>query len=210
MIGIVDLGIGNINSIQNMLRKVGAKSSVLTSPEQLSSVERAILPGVGAFDSGSTRLEASGFRDAVIDFHKTGKPLLGICLGMQLLTKKSEEGTKPGLGLVDATTKKIPAFDQKGSKQLVPHMGWNLISSSNLAGNSSLQAGLDNKSRFYFVHSYYVDCASQADVLFITSYGQDFVSGFRHGNVVGVQFHPEKSHRFGMQFMKNFSEFKPC
>jgi glutamine amidotransferase len=152
------------------------------------------------------QLQAKGFDQALEKFSDQGKYILGICLGMQLLTLSSEEGSEKGLGLIQAKTKKFVSVDQVSKKLTVPHMGWNQVIPQNLSNNLKLFNQLDMNTRFYFVHSYYVECQNKEDRLFTCYYGLVFDAGFKKDNIIGVQFHPEKSHRFGMQFMKNFSE----
>jgi glutamine amidotransferase len=200
MIAIVDYGMGNIGSIANMLRKVGASATLTGDPEVLGQASKIILPGVGAFDNGMANLEASGLvpllnRKAL----EERVPVLGICLGMQLLSRSSEEGRRPGLGWIAADTKRF----QLDSTFKVPHMGWNYVQP---AKASPLTAGLPEHSRFYFVHSYHVVCDEPSDVLLASRYGIDITAAVQRDNVMGVQFHPEKSHTFGMQLLKNFAE----
>ncbi|MFH0816830.1 MAG: imidazole glycerol phosphate synthase subunit HisH [Methanobacteriota archaeon] len=198
---IVDYGMGNIGSLENMVEKVGGKARVAKSPAELASAEKIILPGVGSFDNGMRRLNELGFSEALrLKVAAEKKPLLAICLGMHLLTKGSEEGTLPGLGFVDARTLKFKLADET---LRIPHMGWNEVS---VKKESPLLAGMDPEPSFYFVHSYYVECADASDVLTTTSYGVDFTSSFQHGNIFATQFHPEKSHKFGKRLMKNFVE----
>ena len=202
-IAIVDYGMGNIGSIFNMLRKVGAYPVVVSTPEELEGAVKIVLPGVGAFDQGMEKLEAAGFRQIlerrVIE---EAVPILGICLGMHLFTRSSEEGKRPGLAWVRAHT----VHFRRGlmsSPLRVPHMGWNTVK---VKKPSPLFEDLDKEHRFYFLHSYHVVCDDVADVLTETEYGYPFVSSFACGNIIGVQFHPEKSHRFGMEFFRRFVE----
>jgi glutamine amidotransferase len=191
---------GNIGSICKMLRFVGADPVVTSDPGVMASADRIVLPGVGHFDRAVANLRGLGLvehlqRIVVED----GKPLLGICLGMQLLCRSSEEGSLPGLGFVDAQVRR---FEFPGNPRLkVPHMGWSPITAKK---TSVLLKGLDNDSRFYFVHSYFVACADSGDVLAEAAYGAPYVAALERGNVMGVQFHPEKSHRFGIQMFRNF------
>ena len=168
---------------------------------ELASAEKIILPGVGSFDNGMRRLNELGLSEAlrtkVLD-EKT--PVLAICLGMQLLTSRSEEGTIPGLGFVDAATLKFKLAD---ASLRIPHMGWNEVT---VRKESPLFASMDDSPSFYFVHSYYVECNDASDVLTTTSYGTDFTSSFQRGNIFATQFHPEKSHKYGKRLMKNFVE----
>jgi glutamine amidotransferase len=201
VISVIDYGMGNLGSILNMMKKVGAEARIAATPEEIAGSEKIVLPGVGSFDHGMRNLEERGLRPALEEsVNRRGTPVLGICLGMQLMTASSEEGRLPGLGWVDAVTRKF-RFDDQAMK--VPHMGWNGVEIRSVDG---LFMGMDVEPRFYFVHSYYVECRQEADVLATTDYGHPFVSAFRRRNVMGVQFHPEKSHRFGMKLLKNFAE----
>jgi len=202
MITIIDYGLGNLASIKNMLRKVGANSQITSDPKLIIQAEKLILPGVGSFDRAINRLHEndmiSSLNMAVLE---KKIPVLGICLGMQIMTSKSEEGSLPGLGWIDADTKRF--FFEKDTGLKVPHMGWNIIKK---AKENPIFRDFPDESRFYFVHSYYVECKDSENVLMKTSYGIEFHSAFCKENIYGVQFHPEKSHRFGMQLMKNFVE----
>jgi len=198
MIAIVDYGVGNLGSIYNMFKRVGLQAAIVGDAETLSKSSKILLPGVGAFDHAMKRIADSGLRE-VLD-HKAlveRVPFLGICLGMQLMTRGSEEGVLPGLGWIDAQVKKFPATP--GLK--VPHMGWNLV---NQAKSSPLTDGLAGDARFYFVHSYFVQVDNPEDQLLTTEYGVTFDAAFARGNLFGAQFHPEKSHRFGMELFQNF------
>ena len=201
VVTIVDSGVNNVGSIQNILKKVGARSVVATQPEEVLSADKLILPGIGAFDAGMNALTRSGIIDALnIKALEKKTPVLGLCLGMQLMTRGSEEGSQQGLGWVNAETVK---FDT-GSGVKVPHMGWNLVAP---AKDSPILDGYPSDARFYFVHSYYVRCADRRDPLLTAKYGPvAFDAGFQRDNLFGVQFHPEKSHRFGMWLLKNFAE----
>ncbi|PCJ78504.1 MAG: imidazole glycerol phosphate synthase subunit HisH [Flavobacteriales bacterium] len=202
MIVIVDYAVGNIGSILNMLKKIGVEAMISSSAEDLEKADKLILPGVGAFDSGMNKLQELGFVDVLnkkVLEEKT--PILGICLGMQLMTKGSEEGILPGLGWFDA--KAVKFIFENGSRLKVPHMGWNY---ADTAKPSKLFENMFDDPRFYFVHSYYIKCNCTEDVLSETNYSVGFVSGFERDNIYGVQFHPEKSHKFGLRFLKNFSE----
>lgn len=203
MIVIVDCGLGNVGSILNMLRKIGAEAMISSRSEDVSGADRLVLPGVGAFDHGMKKLDESGLRPLLerrVLQDKT--PILGICLGMQMMTARSEEGTRPGLGWMDAETVRFH-FDGADAHLKVPHVGWNHILKVH---DHALWHGLDLQSRFYFVHSYHVACRRPQDVLTTTRYGGDFVSSMSRDNIMGVQFHPEKSHRFGMKILENFSK----
>ena len=184
-----------------MLKRVGVEFRLVSTPEGLDGMTKVLLPGVGAFDNAMERLAASGLIPPLRKLVLEGRvPLLGICLGMQLLGKGSAEGVADGLGFIDARCERLRVAE--GSRLRVPHMGWNLISP---ARQSPLLAGLDGQSRFYFAHSYHLACESPADVLATTGYGEEFVSMVQCGNIMGAQFHPEKGHRFGMTLLKNFA-----
>lgn len=199
MITIVDYGMGNLGSILNMFRRIGAHAVVTGDPERVRAAQKVLLPGVGAFDAAMTRIEASGLREVLDQKALVDKvPVLGICLGMQLLTRGSEEGEIPGLGWIDAQTRRFPA--RPGLK--VPHMGWNVAAPAN---GSVLTQDLPEDSRFYFVHSYYVDVDDPACSIMRTTHGVTFDSAVQRDNVFGAQFHPEKSHKFGMKLLQNFA-----
>lgn len=201
MITIVDYGMGNLGSIRNMLKKIGVEAQISADPEVVARAGKLILPGVGAFDAGMENLARSGLQPVLDErVRDAGVPTLGICLGMQLMTRRSDEGTKPGLGWIDAEALR---FEPGAAALKVPHMGWNRV---HLRREAALVADLPDEPRFYFVHSYYVRCRREDDVLLTTPYGPDFHSGVQRDNVWGVQFHPEKSHRFGMQLLRNFAE----
>ncbi|MHC1753263.1 imidazole glycerol phosphate synthase subunit HisH [Humidesulfovibrio sp.] len=202
MITVVHYGMGNIGSLCNMIHILGEEVHVATTPEELATAEKIILPGVGAFDTAMESMERSGLGAALKSLmQEKNLPLLGICLGMQLLTKGSEEGRRPGLGLVEAETVRFRFADPEIK---VPHMGWNTVC---VHGQHPLCSELNEHSRFYFVHSFYVHLEQAQHALFTTNYGgSDFVSGFAKGTVFGVQFHPEKSHRFGKTLLKHFIE----
>lgn len=193
---------GNIGSIANMLRKVGAEARISSDPSVIGAADKLILPGVGAFDQGMHNLGERGLipllRKKVLD-EKT--PILGVCLGMQLFAKGSEEGQCPGLGWLDATAIRFRAAASDGRLK-VPHMGWNTLEPQS---PHPLLEGLEAQARFYFVHSFHLVCAHPSVVLTRTSYGAPFVSAIAQDNILGVQFHPEKSHRFGMQLYRNFA-----
>jgi imidazole glycerol-phosphate synthase subunit HisH len=203
MIAIIDYGVGNSGSIVNMLKKVGLKSNITSDPDEIAAAEKIILPGVGSFDGGAKNLKARGLTGILNEqVLEKKKPFLGICLGMQLLAKSSEEGSETGLGWLDATVVK---FDFNGDNRnlKIPHMGWNYVKGSR---THRMLNNLSDNPRFYFVHSYYLNCNQPDDILLTCNYGFDFTCGVQHENIVGVQFHPEKSHKFGMQLLKNFSE----
>jgi imidazole glycerol-phosphate synthase subunit HisH len=200
MITVIDYGMGNLGSIKNMLKRINVPSQVTGDAEVISKAEKILLPGVGAFDAAMERIESSGLRE-VLDYKALVEkiPVIGVCLGMQLLTRKSEEGKRPGLGWIAADTKKF-IFSTNTLK--IPHMGWNLV---HLKKESPLIKDLPEEPRFYFVHSFFVQCDDPGDVLTTTHYGSDFHSIIQHDNIYGAQFHPEKSHKYGMKLLENFS-----
>ncbi len=201
MITIVDYGMGNLGSIRNMLKKIGVDAEVSADARTIGAARKLILPGVGAFDAGMDNLERSGLIPVLNERVLQARvPTLGICLGMQLMTRSSDEGQRKGLGWVDAESLRFRPTD---AALKVPHMGWNRVMPVRA---SPLTDGLPDEPRFYFVHSYYVRCLNEADVLLTTPYGDAFHSAFQHANVAGVQFHPEKSHKFGMRLLRNFAE----
>lgn len=206
MVTVIDYGLGNLASIANILRKVGAEAEVTSDLTRIRQAERLVLPGVGAFDAGRRSMIDRGLDDVLREKVLGQKtPLLGICLGMQLLTRRSDEGNIPGLGLVDADVIRFAFPSEAGLK--VPHMGWNDVRTTPGAAlfRSQDEAELP---RFYFVHSYYVVCNNADDVSGISHYGQDFVSAFQKDHIFGVQFHPEKSHKFGMKLFTDFLAFR--
>ncbi|HXI13976.1 MAG TPA: imidazole glycerol phosphate synthase subunit HisH [Thermoanaerobaculia bacterium] len=199
---IIDYGMGNVGSIRNMLRKCGVTAQISGDPGEIERATKLILPGVGAFDQGMHRLRQYGLvtlLDRKVREEKT--PLLGICLGMHLLARSSEEGREAGLGWFDAEVVRFRFGEQPGVGLKVPHMGWNTVRPQASDGVTGLVSG----ARFYFVHSYYVVCHNNDDVIARTTYGFSFASAMRRDNVIGVQFHPEKSHRFGMAFLSEFA-----
>lgn len=206
MIIIIDYQMGNIGSILNMLKKIGAPGMISSDPDVILKADKLILPGVGAFDQGMANLERLGLINVLNEKVKnSGTPILGICLGMQLMTKSSEEGKSAGLGWIDAKT--VRFYHDPSLRLKVPHMGWNSIIPKK---ESVLLADMYSDPRFYFVHSYHVVCNNQNDVLATTHYGYDFTSAFQHNNIIGVQFHPEKSHKYGMRLLKSFAEEPIC
>lgn len=199
MITVIDYGVGNLGSVRNMLKRIGVPAVVTADLDAIASAEKLLLPGVGAFDNAMGRINETPLR-AVLDrkAREDRTPILGICLGMQLLTRGSEEGQIPGLGWIPASTVRIPAAD--GLK--VPHMGWNVARPTR---SDPLTQDLPQPSRFYFVHSYCVHVDDPADSLLRTTHGVTFDSAIRRDNVWGAQFHPEKSHKFGMKLLENFA-----
>lgn len=202
LISIIDTGLGNIGSIQRMIERAGGKAFSIINPTQLNKGSKVILPGVGHFDQGMSRLIEAGFADVLVDLGRSQKiQVLGICLGMQLLCRGSEEGSLAGLGLIDACVKKF-CFSSE-SKLKVPHMGWNIVS---VPRANPLLHVTTEEQRFYFVHSYKVVPDDSSITIGTANYGGEFCAAFRQGNVFGVQFHPEKSHRFGMELLRRFVE----
>ena len=203
MIVIVDYGVGNLGSIKNMFKKAGCKAEPSSDPAVLREAEKLILPGVGAFDAAMRKFRETGLVSVVGELVLEKKiPVLGLCVGLQLMSKGSEEGTEAGLGWFDAETVRFK-FDAEHSHLKVPHMGWNEI---RVCRDHPLVAGLDAESRFYFVHSYHVVAKDMDSVLATTEYGVTIHSILARGNIMGAQFHPEKSHKFGLQLLKNFAE----
>ncbi|UWH26751.1 imidazole glycerol phosphate synthase subunit HisH [Aeromonas veronii] len=203
-IGIIDCGVGNIASIANMIKKIGGQSIICKSPADLNGIDKLILPGVGSFDHGMKKLRDGGWIEPLNELVLgKGIPVLGICLGMQLMGTRSDEGKATGLGWVDA---EVVSFDRaKISTLKVPHMGWNAI---NIEKKHPLFSDGNEieELRYYFVHSYHMSCNVSEDVLATTNYGYKFTCAFATKNIMGVQFHPEKSHRFGMRLFKLFLE----
>ncbi|MGR6860403.1 imidazole glycerol phosphate synthase subunit HisH [Aliivibrio salmonicida] len=194
-VAIVNTGLGNVGSVFNMIKKAGGKPILVSNPDELDFFDKIVLPGVGTFDNGMTRLIEQGFDIVIKEQAKKGKYILGICLGMQMLTEGSEEGLLSGLGIIKGSCKKFNSslYDIK-----IPHMGWNKV----MVKDHYLFEGID-EPRFYFVHSFYVNVEN--DVKLVESHhGHDFTCGIHSGNVVGLQFHPEKSHKFGLKLFSNF------
>ena len=201
MITIIDYKIGNLGSIKNMLKKIGQTSVITSDIEVISQATKIILPGVGHFGHGMNKLREAGCIDVLNHKAKVEKvPLLGICLGAQLLTEFSEEGNETGLGWIDAEVKK---FDENMMPQPlpIPNMGWCDVAVIN---PDRLVVDLPAHPRYYFVHSYHIVCRDVKNELLRASYGHQFVAGIKSENIYGVQFHPEKSHKFGMKLMDNF------
>lgn len=197
-VAVVDYGMGNIRSVLNALEAVGASAQLVSEPKRLADFDRLILPGVGAFAQAIERLNESGMRVALEAFKDSGKPVLGICLGMQLLCARSFEGGEHGgLGWFDAQVVPIPA----DAGLVVPHMGWNSV---RFCREDALLKGVDSGSDFYFVHSFCVQCAHPQDALATASYGLEFAAMIARENVWGAQFHPEKSQHVGLALLDNF------
>jgi len=200
MIGVIDIGIGNVGSVLNMFKYVGHDAMSVSSISELEACTKIILPGVGSFDSGMSKLVSSGLIDTLNrKVLEERVPILGICLGMQLMCLSSEEGSSSGLGWIDATVRSFRKSAIPPKK--IPHMGWNIVE---VKKSMELTDDFNLETRFYFVHSYYVECNKSSDVLLTTKYGDDFVSAFQVDNIIGMQFHPEKSHVFGVDVFKKY------
>lgn len=202
MIALVNYGLGNIQAFFNIYKRLNIPVSVAETPAQLEQADRIILPGVGAFDYALSRLDESGMRPCLEHLVNTeGRPVLGVCVGMQMMATRSDEGKLPGLGWIDA---EVVRFDDSKFAQRthLPHMGWNDVCPRQ---TDSLFKDMPSP-RFYFLHSYYMSLKDSGDALAVTDYGGSFVSAVRSGNVFGTQFHPEKSHRWGIALLKNFAE----
>lgn len=200
MIAIVDYDIGNVGAVANMLRRVGVPAEITADPAKIAAADRIILPGNGAFDACITNLRSTGLLPLLerrVLVEKT--PLLGICVGAQMLGRRSEEGSEPGLGWLDMQVRRFPQLPGLP----VPHMGCAQVTVR--PARHALVESLDHESRYYFVHSYYMDPADGDDILLGAHYGVDFAAAVGRGNIAGVQFHPEKSHRFGLKLLANFA-----
>jgi len=202
MITIINYGSGNIRAIANIYERLKIPFKIANYPEEVTGAEKIILPGVGAFDETISMLDESGFR-SILDHEVLNNhiPVLGICVGMQIFAKKSEEGSLHGLGWINGEVKKIDKA-LLSSKPKIPHLGWNSIK---VAKTNGLFREVDEEQGFYFLHSYYFECADQDDVMSTTVYGKTFASSVHHDNTYGVQFHPEKSHQNGVNILKNFA-----
>ena len=203
MIGIVNYGVGNVRAIANIYARLGIAASIVDTADGVRRAERLILPGVGAFDWTMTHLNRSGLRDALTEKAvDEGCPVLGICVGMQMLARRSDEGSLAGLGWIDGDVRRfdVSSFAQRTH---LPHMGWNNIRPAN---HDPLFRGLDDSARFYFLHSYYFAPDDPSQVVATTDYNGGFASGVRRGRMYGVQFHPEKSHEWGIRLLSNFAE----
>lgn len=200
---------GNPGSVLNMLRKAGGDGVVTADPVIISEATAIILPGVGSFDNGMSKLASLNLVELLIKkivYEKT--PFLGVCLGMQLLFERSEEGSMNGLGWISGEIKRFNFSGVPDSKNFkIPHMGWNLIYP---VDNNDLFKMMEQEIRFYFVHSFHVVCTNPENILATSHYGYDFTCAVRKANIFGVQFHPEKSHRFGLALFKNFLEYVQC
>jgi glutamine amidotransferase len=204
MISVLDYGSGNVGSVIRMIERAGGVAQRISAPDDVLLAKKLLIPGVGAFDYGMAKLAS---RELLPALHAVALdkriPILGICLGMQLMCRSSEEGALPGLGWIDAEVRKFTAAETSSLR--VPHMGWNTL---RVVRENPLVFSGGGEKRFYFVHSYKVSCNDPADPIALTHYGEDFVSAFQRQNILGVQFHPEKSHRFGMTLIRRFVEFE--
>jgi len=201
MIAIIDYNIGNITAVANMLQRLDVRCKITSEVDDIEQAEKIILPGNGSFDACMNNLYSSGLVPALEQKVINGDtPLLGICVGAQMLGTMSEEGSMPGLGWIDMKVLKFPTMTDLP----VPHMGWNQV--KRVGHNNYLTQDMEPDSRFYFVHSYYMAPADPGDILLETEYGINFASGVSKSNISGVQFHPEKSHRFGKQLLSNFAK----
>jgi len=201
MIVIIDYGMGNLRSVQKAFERIKVPVLITSDKTEILKAAKIVLPGVGNFEYGIANLKSNGLFDTLNEAVTEYKiPILGICLGMQLMTEYSEEGNVEGFGWIKAKTKKF-VFENSGLK--IPHMGWNNI---NVVRDSQITNNISPDNLFYFVHSYYVTCENPGDVLATTNYGVSFVSSFQKENIYGCQFHPEKSHDAGLQMLKNFAD----
>jgi len=204
MIAVIDYGMGNLRSVQKALESIGAQAVITSDPATILSADSVVLPGVGAFKTCMDNLRRLNLIDVVHKSVDSGKPFLGICLGLQLLFDESEEfDPVPALGILSGTVKEFPKSLTEGEAPLkIPHMGWNTV---HVAHPNPLFDAVDNDSYFYFVHSYYVEPNDPAVIATTTNYGIEFVSGIHRDNVYAFQFHPEKSQQLGLSLLKNFS-----
>jgi imidazole glycerol-phosphate synthase subunit HisH len=203
MITIIDYGVGNIFAFQNVYKRLNIPSKIAKCVNDLQQVDKLILPGVGHFDYAMSQLNNSGMRERIDELVLVEKkPVIGICVGMQMMARKSDEGTYDGLGWIDANVKK---FDESTIEQhtKLPHMGWNDVKPNN---NHPLFKGLEQESIFYFLHSFYFNCLDQKNIISTTDYGINFASSVHKDNIYGIQFHPEKSHSYGEKLLENFAK----
>lgn len=203
MIGVVDYGLGNVQAFLTMYKRLNIPAVAVRSAPEVEAATKLILPGVGAFDHAMSLLNASGMRDAVVEAATArAVPLLGVCVGMQMMANGSDEGDLPGLGLVQGRVVDMKKLNAAAALPM-PHMGWNDIEP---VGSNVLFKGFDDGLRFYFLHSFCFSCDDESDVLARTEYGATFSCAVKRANVIGVQFHPEKSHHFGAGLLRNFAE----
>jgi glutamine amidotransferase len=203
MITIVDYGLGNVRAFLNAYKRLNIEAAAASSAGELKTASKVILPGVGAFDHAMQLLDGSGMRNVLDDLVLADRvPVLGVCVGMQILARSSDEGRLRGLGWIQGEVKRLGCSDA-GKAVVLPHMGWNDVRP---VGASKLFEELESDARFYFLHSYYLRCDRDADVLAVCDYSLPFSCAVNHANIYGVQFHPEKSHRFGTRLLQNFAE----
>ncbi|MDX9883398.1 MAG: imidazole glycerol phosphate synthase subunit HisH [Prolixibacteraceae bacterium] len=203
MITIINYGLGNIRAFVNVYERLNVKTKIAHKAEDIKGATKIILPGVGAFDYAMSQLNASGMRDELEKQVLENKvPVIGICVGMQILAKSSEEGKLPGLGWIDG---RVKLFDMSliPYQTRLPHMGWNSMTP---VKESNLLAGFNGQARFYFLHSYYFECENTEDIISTTEYGVVYASAVNRENIYGIQFHPEKSHSNGIQLLHNFAK----
>ncbi len=203
MITLIDYGVGNINAFVNVYKRVDVPVKIAKNKEDLMGATKLILPGVGHFDHAMTQLKNSGMRDTLDELVLINKvPVIGICVGMQMMANNSDEGNMEGLKWIDASVRK---FDETKIHQVtrLPHMGWNDVKP---VKDISLFNGLENDAIFYFLHTYYFECNNTQDIMAITEYGEEFASAAHHENIYGIQFHPEKSHSYGEILLHNFAK----
>ena len=206
MIGVIDYGLGNVHAFVHIYRRLNMPVMSVRDPADVAQADKLILPGVGAFDWAMSRLEASGMRSAIEEaVMERNTPILGVCVGMQILASGSDEGEKEGLGWIPGFVRRLrsPSDEQL----ILPHMGWNDVEARS---DCQLFSGMDDDCRFYFLHSYFFESAEETSVLSRTTYDRDFASAVGSGSVFGVQFHPEKSHRWGIRLLANFAEAAAC
>ena len=206
MISIINYGVGNLGSVVNMLKHLNIDCEIITTAKEIQNASKLILPGVGSWDNGITKLNESGLINVLNEKVLSDKtPILGICLGMQILLESSDEGALPGLGWIAGSVNKFDfSSTQLSNKKIpIPHMGWNVVESTK---PSLLTNHFVEEIRFYFVHSYHANVSNKENILMTCNYGYPFTCAIHQDNIWGVQFHPEKSHRFGMELMKKFSE----
>ena len=198
---IINYGLGNIQAFANIYQRLNISVEAATTPEQLAQAEKIILPGVGAFDWAMNRLNESGLRDTLEELvlHKQ-VPVLGVCVGMQMMANRSDEGELPGLGWIDA---EVVRFEIKDQSSPLPHMGWNDVQPLE---SNSLFKGIETP-RYYFLHSYYIEPINNANVLATSNYGAEFTAAVHKDHIFGTQFHPEKSHQWGIDLLRNFADF---
>jgi glutamine amidotransferase len=204
MIGILDYGAGNVNAIARIYNNLNIPNKLIKHVTDFDNVDKLILPGVGSFDAVISKLYQSGLREKLDELVLEEKvPVFGICVGLQIMAKSSEEGSLPGLGWINATVKKFTLSEE----YYIPHMGWNTL---RLNRSNGIFEGIDNEFGFYFVHSFYFDLEEEIDFIARTTYGIEFVSAIKKGNIIATQFHPEKSHSNGGVILKNFAELDLC